>query len=84
MEDGPQIRPRVPPRPNRVTYLHGRREGMCASMRGNEGVAAEEGVTVEEEAVAEEGVGSGAEEVAIGGGSRLRGEMGGEEGRKGF
>jgi hypothetical protein len=53
-------------------------------MRGNEGVAAEEGVTVEEEAVAEEGVDSGAEEVAIGGGSRLRGEMGGEEGRKGF
>jgi hypothetical protein len=32
---------------------------MRASMRGNEGVAAEEGVTVEEEAVAEEGVGCG-------------------------
>jgi hypothetical protein len=57
---------------------------MHTSMRGNEGVAAEEAVMVEEEAVAEEGVGSGAEEVAIGGGSRLRGEMGGEEGRKGF
>jgi hypothetical protein len=76
MEDGPQIRPRVPPRPNRVTYLHGRREGL----RGNEGVAAEEGVTVEEEAVAEEGVGSDAEEVAAGGGSRLRGRW---EARKG-
>jgi hypothetical protein len=81
MEDGLQIRPRVPPRPNRVAYLHGGREGLRASMHSNEGVAVKEGVTMEEEAAAKEGDGSGAEELAAGGSSRLRGRW---ETRKGF